>query len=78
MFVYGHASWCRFSLRCVLEATGTSPEDSNRWKVLSTEWDNLEEYRILFWTGNLDEPAMVLHDVKKIGAMVPFHFHRYS
>lgn len=76
LYIYGHASWCRFSLRGVPESSGTSAEDPKQWKMLSMEWINLEEHRVIFWTGSLDEPAMLIHNVTDKGPFAPFHFHR--
>jgi len=76
LYIYGQASWCRFSLRGVPEATGTSPEDPKQWKIHSMEWHNLQEHRIVFCTGSLDEPAMLIYNITAAGSFVPFHFHR--
>lgn len=76
LYIYGQASWCRFSLRGVPESSGAATENVTKWKMLTMEWVNLEEHRIVFWTGSLDEPAMLIHNITDKGPYAPFHFHR--
>lgn len=78
MFVYGHMTWCRFDLRGNHEESGTSQENDDKWKILKMEWSSLEEYKILFWTGDLDNPEMALRTVNGNEALDPFYFYRFA
>lgn len=35
VFIIGQHAWCKFDLRGNLLGNHTSPEDSNKWKILS-------------------------------------------
>lgn len=78
MFVYGHMTWCRFDLRGNHEESGTSQENDDKWKILKMEWSSLEEYKILFWTGDLDNPEMALRTVNGNEALDSFYFYRFA
>ncbi|KDQ84119.1 Leucine-rich repeat and WD repeat-containing protein [Zootermopsis nevadensis] len=73
LFVYGTGSWCQFNMRGQLERTYKSPEDPNRWPLLSMQFSTLDTYRLLFWSGSLDDPLLLLHTVNP--TLEPFHFH---
>ncbi|XP_043470617.1 NACHT and WD repeat domain-containing protein 2 [Leptopilina heterotoma] len=75
VFIFGKSAWCRFDLRGNLLANFTSPEDTNQWSILEIEYTTLDEYRIIFWTGNLDDPLMLLHTYRKKGTLESFHYH---
>ncbi|XP_033222269.1 NACHT and WD repeat domain-containing protein 2 [Belonocnema kinseyi] len=74
-FIFGKSSWCRFDLRGNLLGNYTSPEDTNQWSILDIEYTTLEEYRITFWTGSLEDPLMLLHTYRKKGSLDSFHYH---
>ncbi|XP_008551438.1 NACHT and WD repeat domain-containing protein 2 [Microplitis demolitor] len=62
-FIYGTHEWCRFDLRGNLLSrhTTTTPQiDYNKWKILLVEYTDLTDYRIVFWSGKLDEPSMLI------------------
>jgi len=40
------------------------------------EYTNLDLYRIVFWSGNLDDTRMLLHTYRKKTSLEPFQFHR--
>ncbi|PSN30262.1 hypothetical protein C0J52_18638 [Blattella germanica] len=73
LFVYGPGSWCRFNMRGQLDQTFTSPENPVEWPILSMEFSSLDKYRLLFWTGSLDNTKLLLHNVNP--NLEPFHFH---
>ncbi|XP_015602008.1 NACHT and WD repeat domain-containing protein 2 isoform X2 [Cephus cinctus] len=75
VFIFGRMGWCKFDLRGNLLGNYTSPEDSNQWPILYVEYSTLDDYRIIFWSGNLEDSSMLLHAYKKKGALDPFHFH---
>ncbi|KAI4484543.1 hypothetical protein M0804_007109 [Polistes exclamans] len=74
-FIYGKIGWYKFDLRGNLLGNYTNPEDSNKWPILYVEYTNLDEYRIVFWSGNIEDPIMLLHTYKKKNALEVFHFH---
>ncbi|XP_043496559.1 NACHT and WD repeat domain-containing protein 2 [Polistes fuscatus] len=74
-FIYGKIGWYKFDLRGNLLGNYTNPEDSNKWPILHVEYTNLDEYRIVFWSGNIEDPIMLLHTYKKKNALEVFHFH---
>ncbi|GFG36815.1 hypothetical protein Cfor_08648 [Coptotermes formosanus] len=74
LFVHGPGSWCQFNMRGQLQQTYTSPEDPSKWPLLSMEFTSLDTYQLLFWSGSLDDPSLVLQTVNP--ALEPFHFHR--
>ncbi|XP_011338040.1 NACHT and WD repeat domain-containing protein 2 isoform X2 [Ooceraea biroi] len=74
-FIYGKLGWCRFDLRGNLLDTHTNPEDSNKWPILYVEYTNLDHYRIVFWSGSIDDSRMLLHTYKKKISLDPFQFH---
>lgn len=78
LFVYGHKTWCRFNLRGGLEETKTNSENDGEWKIFKMEWKNLDEYKMFFWTGDLDKPQMKLIHINLDGGLNPFYFHRYT
>ncbi|KAK6631349.1 hypothetical protein RUM44_005875 [Polyplax serrata] len=75
LFVYGNTTWCRFNLRGNLEESMRNPEKNDKWKIFKMEWRSLEEYKIFYWTGDLDNPEMALWDVNLKGTFQPFYFH---
>ncbi|XP_026300938.1 NACHT and WD repeat domain-containing protein 2 isoform X2 [Apis mellifera] len=74
-FVYGKLGWYRFDLRGNLLDMHTNPEDSNKWPILSVEHTNLDEYRIVFWSGNIEDTNMLLHTYRKKRSLDPLYFH---
>ncbi|KAM0725564.1 NACHT and WD repeat domain-containing protein 2 [Formica fusca] len=74
-FIYGKLGWCRFDLRGNLLNTHSNPEDSNKWPILNVEYTNLDHYRIIFWSGSLDDTRMLLHTYRKKTSLDPFEFH---
>ncbi|XP_046423821.1 NACHT and WD repeat domain-containing protein 2 [Neodiprion fabricii] len=75
VFIFGRMGWCKFDLRGNLLGNHTTPEDSNQWQILHLEYTTLSEYRIIFWSGNLEDSAMLLHAYRSKGALDPFEFH---
>ncbi|KAL2749964.1 NACHT and WD repeat domain-containing protein 2 [Vespula maculifrons] len=75
VFIYGRIGWYKFDLRGNLLGNYTNPEDSNKWPILYVEYTNLDEYRIVFWSGNIEDSIMLLHTYKKKSALELFHFH---
>lgn len=41
------------------------------------EYTNLDHYRIVFWSGDIEDSRMLLHTYKKKVSLDPFQFHRY-
>ncbi|XP_076230123.1 NACHT and WD repeat domain-containing protein 2 isoform X3 [Nomia melanderi] len=74
-FVYGKLGWCRFDLRGNLLETHTNPEDSNKWPILHVDHSTLDEYRIVFWSGNIEDTSMMLHTYRKKGSLEPLSLH---
>ncbi|XP_014210635.1 NACHT and WD repeat domain-containing protein 2 [Copidosoma floridanum] len=74
-FIYGKSGWCRFDLRGNLIGNHTSPEDPNEWSILELEYSTLDDYRINFWSGNLDNPKMLLRTYRNNVYLDPFLFH---
>ncbi|KAL6427738.1 hypothetical protein ACFW04_008880 [Cataglyphis niger] len=74
-FIYGKLGWCRFDLRGNLLDTHSNPEDSNKWPILDVEYTSLDYYRIIFWSGSLDDTRMLLHTYRKKTSLDPFEFH---
>lgn len=43
--------------------------------LLELEYTTLDDYRIIFWTGNLEDTTMLFYQNKT--PFEPFQFHRY-
>lgn len=76
LFIYGHKSWCQFNLRGVLENSQTHEETDSKWKIFKIVWKNLKEYKIFFWTGEIDQPEMLLKYFSMNGTFDPLYFHK--
>ncbi|CAB0044685.1 unnamed protein product [Trichogramma brassicae] len=63
-FIYGKTGWCRFDLRGNLLG--------NHSKM---EFFTLDDYKIIFWTGNLEDSTMLLHVYRDKIGIEPFKFH---
>ncbi|XP_034936822.1 NACHT and WD repeat domain-containing protein 2 [Chelonus insularis] len=74
-FVFGANEWCRFDLRGNLISKHTSPVDSNEWKILHIEYSTLNEYRIIFWRGKLEEQSMLIYNYEEDKLIEPLEFH---
>jgi len=61
-------------MRGQLEHTHISQEDPNKWPLLSMEFTTLDTYQLLFWSGSLDDPSLMLQTVNP--TLETFHFHR--
>lgn len=44
--------------------------------LTDVEYTNLDLYRIIFWSGSLDDTRMLLHTYRKKISLDPFEFHR--
>ncbi|XP_039275654.1 NACHT and WD repeat domain-containing protein 2 [Nilaparvata lugens] len=75
LFIHGHANWCRFDMRGNLEARTPSPENPGQWPMLSMEFDSLDDYRLVFWSGSLDDSSMMLHSYRPEANIEPINFH---
>ncbi|XP_011493787.1 PREDICTED: NACHT and WD repeat domain-containing protein 2 [Ceratosolen solmsi marchali] len=75
VFIHGKTHWYKFDLRGNLLAYHSSPENTNKWLILELEYTTLEDYRIVFWTGNLENSTMLLHTILKKKPLEPFQFH---
>ena len=51
-------------------------ENPTEWPIFSMEYKTLENYQILFWSGNLDDPRLLLKTTRPYGELCPFYFHR--
>lgn len=56
----------------------TSHYQSEQFYPIDLEYSTLDEYRIIFWSGNLEDSAMLLHAYRPKGVLDPFLFHRYA
>ncbi|KAL7293010.1 hypothetical protein TKK_0013456 [Trichogramma kaykai] len=74
-FIYGKTGWCRFDLRGNLLGNHSSPEDPSQWCILEMEFFTLDDYKIIFWTGNLEDSTMLLHVYRDKIGIEPFKFH---
>lgn len=52
-------------------------ENPTEWPLFSMEFKTLEEYLLLFWSGNLDDPRLLLNTKRPYGDLSPLQFHRY-
>lgn len=43
---------------------------------VAVEHTNLDEYRIVFWSGNIEDTNMLLHTYRKKRSLDPLYFHR--
>lgn len=73
LFIHGQRSWCRFNMRGELQERYNSPE---RLPLLQMEFTTLEEYRLIFWSGDLNEEDMLLHTTTETTKLEPLNFHR--
>ncbi|XP_015115878.1 NACHT and WD repeat domain-containing protein 2 [Diachasma alloeum] len=73
-FVWGRSGWCRFDLRGNLLSKHSSSEDPNQWQILTVEYTVLEEYRLVFWTGSLEDPVMQLNTYLSSGPLDSLRF----
>ena len=78
VLVYGAGSWCRFDMRGNLQEKGTSPEDPGQRPLLLLDMTSLDNYRQVFWSGSLDDPAMRLRTKLPALELEPLDFHRYT
>ncbi|CAH1405153.1 unnamed protein product [Nezara viridula] len=74
-FIHGSSNWCRFDMRGELIAKYTSMENPTEWPVFSMEYKTLEDYLFLFWSGNLDDPRLLLNTKRPYGDLSPLQFH---
>ncbi|XP_052126754.1 NACHT and WD repeat domain-containing protein 2, partial [Frankliniella occidentalis] len=75
VLVYGAGSWCRFDMRGGIQEKGTTPEDPKTRPLLLLDMTSLEEYRQIYWSGSLDDPAMRLRTKLVSGEIEPLDFH---
>lgn len=76
VLVYGAGSWCRFDMRGGLQEKGTTPEDPKTRPLLLLDMTSLEDYRQVYWSGSLDDPAMRLRTKLPAAELEPLDFHR--
>uniref|UniRef100_A0A6P7FQL4 NACHT and WD repeat domain-containing protein 2 n=1 Tax=Diabrotica virgifera virgifera TaxID=50390 RepID=A0A6P7FQL4_DIAVI len=60
LYIYGRDTWIKFDMRGTRQDEYRSPLDMSDWSILHMEFDNKEEYRIIFWKDNLDDDRMSL------------------
>ncbi|XP_072379032.1 NACHT and WD repeat domain-containing protein 2 isoform X1 [Diabrotica undecimpunctata] len=60
LYIYGRDTWIKFDMRGTRQEEYHSPLDMSDWSILHMEFDNKEEYRIIFWKDNLDDDRMSL------------------
>ncbi|KAJ8982590.1 hypothetical protein NQ317_005062 [Molorchus minor] len=75
LFIYGDDEWVMFDMRGNLEERYTAPLDRNEWPILHMEFDSTEEYRVIFWKGNIDDDRMLLYVTTKNGVFENFEYH---
>ncbi|XP_066597814.1 NACHT and WD repeat domain-containing protein 2 isoform X2 [Prorops nasuta] len=73
--IYGKLGWSRFDLRGNLLDSHFNPEDSNQWPILYVEYTDVNDYKIVFWSGNIEDRMMLLHTYKKKLSLDPLNFH---
>ncbi|XP_049825029.1 NACHT and WD repeat domain-containing protein 2 [Aethina tumida] len=60
LFIYGAGSWFRYDMRGNFEEEfNVRNVDKSEWPILSMEFDNKEEYRIIFWKNSLEDEKML-------------------
>ncbi|KAI5755532.1 hypothetical protein M8J77_017783 [Diaphorina citri] len=75
-FILGPITWCQFDMRGNLENKFTSPEDDPKlWPMMKIEYSTLQDFRIFFWSGTLDDPHMKVRAYRPEGDMESFQFH---
>ncbi|XP_056633882.1 NACHT and WD repeat domain-containing protein 2 [Diorhabda sublineata] len=60
LYIYGKDTWIKYDMRGTRQEEYSSPLDMSDWDILHMEFDNKEEYRILFWKGDLEDERMSL------------------
>ncbi|XP_066996019.2 NACHT and WD repeat domain-containing protein 2 [Anabrus simplex] len=75
LFIHGDSSWYQFNMRGQFVESFVGPERPEDWRLHSIEFTTLEEYRLHYWKGSLDDPAMLLRSVTAAGPLDPFEYH---
>lgn len=63
--VYGKNCWCRLDIRGNLISRHSSPVDPKFWNILQVEYITLDDYHVIYWSGNLEESSMQFHTIKE-------------
>ncbi|KAJ8954195.1 hypothetical protein NQ318_005790 [Aromia moschata] len=75
LFVYGDDGWVKFDMRGNAEEQFFAPLDRTQWPILIMEFDSVEQYRIIFWKGDLDDDRMLLYLHSKDGVFESLEYH---
>ncbi|XP_073979529.1 NACHT and WD repeat domain-containing protein 2 isoform X2 [Rhodnius prolixus] len=75
LFIHGPGSWYRYDMRGELLARYSSPENQGEWPLLSMEYTTLDDYQFTFWSGNLDEPKLLLRVTRETQELDSIYFH---
>ncbi|KAK0175700.1 hypothetical protein PV327_009429 [Microctonus hyperodae] len=75
VIVYGKNEWCRYDLRGNLVSRHLTPVDYNLWHILHIEYTTLNVYRLIFWSGNLENASMLIHSYDEGDIFYHLEFH---
>ncbi|XP_064214500.1 NACHT and WD repeat domain-containing protein 2 isoform X2 [Tribolium castaneum] len=75
LYIYGGTTWVQFDMRGTKEEEFASTVDRKEWQILSMEFDNPTDYRIIYWKGTLDDDRMQLHLTTEGTKFEPFEYH---
>ncbi|XP_060534320.1 NACHT and WD repeat domain-containing protein 2 [Cylas formicarius] len=76
LFIYGRERWVMFDMRGNRAGEFDGPMVLGEWPILSMEFDNESVYRMVFWTGDLDDGRMKFYERDASGgeyAMLDYH-----
>ena len=62
--LYGESQWMLFTMQGTLNEGRREMCEEPGFQILSMDFRSLDEYRIVFWTGELDDKRLVLVSVK--------------
>lgn len=59
LFIYGTATWTKFDMRGNLQESFDSGENPERWPMLDMQFEKMDIYRTIFWSGSIDKDDMM-------------------
>ncbi|XP_030746594.1 NACHT and WD repeat domain-containing protein 2 [Sitophilus oryzae] len=75
LYIYGNEAWVKYDMRGNREEDFVSPMKLEAWPILTMEFDNSSDYRIIFWRNNLDDTQMKLFEKNEKQVFEIFDFH---
>ncbi|XP_046986255.1 NACHT and WD repeat domain-containing protein 2 [Schistocerca americana] len=75
LFILGPRKWCQFNMRGQMEEIHDVPSATDKFVVSTADFTSLEDYRLLLWTGDLEDQDMQLHYFTENGSAEILSFH---